>query len=77
MQFYGYKTQDVLNEFAVTFFSLVNSMSRIKGNDSLILLSINSAAFNGGSEGKTVAEQLQKQSKGNHGILQEVRNIKK
>lgn len=73
MRFYGYKAKDCLDEFAITFFSLVNSMYRIQANEALMNLSVTSAAFSGDSN---VQDQLRKQSRGLHGIVQEVRVVK-
>lgn len=73
MRFYGWKVNDCLDEFATTFFSMVNAMNRIQGREGLRQLAIASAGFNGD---ETVHAELMKQSKGLHGILEEVRVIK-
>jgi len=77
IHYYGYTADEALNEYAKRFFGLVNSMFRLKGNERLTSLYIASAGANGGSDAEKLATEFRKQSRGNHGVLQEVRNIKK
>lgn len=73
IRFYGYTAEQAMQELAVRFFSLVNSMYRIQANEALMTLNVTNAAFSGDSG---VVDQLKKQSRGLHGIVQEVRIVK-
>lgn len=75
MRFYGYTVAKALDEFAIAFFSLVNSMYRIQAKETLSNILSVSAGMSG-KEGKEIVRKLEKQSKGLQGIIQEVRNIK-
>jgi len=77
IHFYGYTAEQALNEYAKRFFSLANSMYRIKGVDSINQLVIASNAASGGDNAQKLMNEFKKQAKGNHGILEEVRIIKK
>lgn len=77
LHFYNYTADSALNEYAKRFFALVNQMYRLQGKYSLNELVIANNAVNGGSDAEKLADELKKQAKGNHGIIQEVRNIKK
>jgi hypothetical protein len=75
MRFYHYSLADTLDEFAVSFFSLVNSMFRIKARENIdgaLRVSLGMS----GKEGRSTLKKLEKESQGLHGILQEVRNVK-
>ncbi len=75
IRFYGYSLADTLDEFAVAFFSLVNSMYRIRARENLdgaLQVSLGMS----GKEGRETLKRLEKESQGLHGILQEVRNVK-
>lgn len=75
IRFYGYTLTDTLDEYAVSFFSLVNSMFRIKARENIdgaLRVSLGMS----GKEGKSTLEKLEKESQGLHGILKEVRNVK-
>jgi hypothetical protein len=76
IRFYGYTAEQALGEYAKRFFALCNSMYRIAGKESLELLVINSNAMSGGDDASRLADNLKKQAKGNHAILQEVKVIK-
>jgi hypothetical protein len=75
IRFYGYTSNEVLLEYAKTFFALVNSMYRLQAKEALLFVN-NVAAAMSGKDGKSHVEALQKQEKGLHGIVQEVRVIK-
>jgi hypothetical protein len=77
IHFYGYTADKALSEYAKRFFSLANSMYRIKGLDNINNLVIASNATSGGSNAEKLMTEFKKQAKGNHGILEEVRIIKK
>lgn len=75
IRFYGYTLAQTLDEYAVSFFSLVNSMYRIRAKENLdgaLQVSLGMS----GKDGKETLNKLEKESQGLHGILQEVRNVK-
>lgn len=76
IRFYGYTTQQVLGEYAVTFFSLINSMYRLKAKEALMDITTISSGM-AGKEGQSVINELKKQERGLHGIVEEVRTVKK
>lgn len=73
IRFYSYTASQVLEEYAVRFFSLVNSMYQLKATESLQSVSNISTGMNGNKE---YISALQKQEKGIAGIVEEVRIIK-
>lgn len=77
LRFYGYTASEALNEFAITFFALVNAMHRLSADEALGRITESSVAFSGGSDGAKIIDEYKKQSKGISGIVEEVRNIKK
>lgn len=75
MRFYHYSLADTLDEFAVSFFSLVNSMYRIKAQENIegaLRVSLGTS----GKQGQDTLRKLEKEAEGLHGILNEVRNVK-
>lgn len=70
MRFYNYSLTDTLNEYAVSFYSLVNTMYRQRATEALTLMS----AFNATQE---LVDGYNKQQKGLHGIVQEIRVARK
>ena len=66
MRFYRYTVSDVLNEYARTFFSLVNSMFEIHAREMLDDITISSAD-------KGVVAELTKRQKGLASIIEEVK----
>lgn len=63
IRFYGYSLTDTFNEFAVSFFSLVNSMYRLQAKerlDGILEVSMGMA----GKEGKGTISKLQEQAEG-------------
>ena len=66
MRFYKYTVSDVLNEYARTFFSLVNSMFEIHAREMLDNITISSAD-------KNVVAELTKRQKGLGSIIEEVK----
>ena len=73
MRFYGQSLDETLSMRAVSFFSLVNMMYRLQADESMVQVANVNAGFSGGKE---YMSDLQKQSKGIHGIVQEVRTVK-
>lgn len=76
IRFYSYTVSQALDEYAVTFFSLINSMYRLQAQEQLSSIMTVSAGMAGGKEASGTISALEKQAKGLHGIVQEVRNIK-
>lgn len=75
LRFYsGYTLTSVLDEYAVRFFSLLNSMFRIQADEQLASIESIAVANNGNTE---MIQSLQKKSQGLHGIIEEVRTVKK
>lgn len=75
IRFYSYTTKQALGEFAVTFFSLINAMYRLQAKESLNDIMAVSVG-NAGKDGDSAVAELNKQAKGLHGIIQEVRIVK-
>lgn len=75
IRFYGYTAQEALSEYAVTFFSLVNSMYRLQAREMLRDITTTSTAMSGKESSSTINE-LKKQERGLHGIVQEVRTVR-
>lgn len=73
MRFYGYSAEQTLGENAVTFFSLCNSMYRLMARESLNRYAVMRGAF--ADDSGSIVSELQKQEKGIHGILKEIKNI--
>lgn len=69
MRFYSLPISEVLNMYSVSFFSLTNSMYRIKAIEQLEQIQVQNAD-------PELVEGLKKQANGLHGIIREVRNVK-
>jgi hypothetical protein len=76
IHFYNYTAEQALGEYAKRFFGLCSSMYRIKAKTNLMDLMVINHGTNGGDKAEGFIDELNKQAKGNHGILEEVRNIK-
>ena len=76
IRFYGYTAEQVLDELAVRFFSLVNSMYRLQARESLVSITNHLTASAGGDEAQKTIEALHKQEKGLTGVLQEVETLR-
>lgn len=74
IRFYSYSASQVLDEYAVRFFSLVNSMYQLKASESLESVMQVSTGMNGNKE---YLSALQKQQKGIAGIVEEVRVVER
>lgn len=78
LRFYGgYTLESVMSEFAVTFFSLVNSMYRLEATEKIDLIEGIAIGNAEPKDRSNAISALQKSAKGLHGIVKEVRNIKK
>lgn len=75
MRFYSNTTEQVLGLYAVTFFSLANAMYRLQARETMRGVLTVSTGMSG-KDGSPVIDDLKKQEKGIHGILQEVRNLR-
>jgi len=73
MRFYSYTRSETLNEWAVSFFSLLNSMYRIQGDEAINNIIQVSAGMAGKDGGSSVVAEYEKQAAGLHGIVEEVR----
>lgn len=74
IRFYsGYTITTVMDEYAKVFFALVNAMYRLQADEQLREIEVESS-INGSDESFS---NIKKKSRGLHGILQEVRTIKK
>jgi len=78
LRFYtGYTAQTLMSEYAQTFFSLVNAMFRIKALEQLDLIHANTIQNMEKKDAEKSISELRNNARGLHGIIQEVRNIKK
>jgi hypothetical protein len=76
MRFYSYSVANAMDEFAVTFFSLINCMYRLQAKETMNDVVAVSTAM-AGKEASSVMDELKKQERGLAGIVDEVRVIKK
>lgn len=76
MRFYSQSLTNTLNEYAVSFFALVNQMYRLQAREMLNNIVAVGAGMSGG-ESSGIIEEIKKQEKGLHGIVQEVRTLEK
>jgi cytoplasmic iron level regulating protein YaaA (DUF328/UPF0246 family) len=74
-RFYGYTVNDILNEYAIVFFSLVNSMYEIIATEMLNDITV-VGAVNSKDGGHSIISNLQKQVKGLGAIVEEVKIAK-
>lgn len=78
VRFYGgYTVRSTMQEMAITFFSLVNSMYRIQSSEMIDDITSTSIGMADPKERTSALEKLEKSSAGIHGIVQEVRQVKK
>lgn len=75
MRFYHYTLNETMHEYAIAFFTLVNSMFRLKAKET-IERAYEYSLGQGGDESKSAIEKLRKDSEGLHGILNEVKTVK-
>lgn len=77
LRFYGgYKASDVMDEYAVTFFSLVNSMYRLQPDEMITAINSVAVGMADPKDRSNILTSLEKSAQGLHGILKEVRNVK-
>jgi len=74
--YYKQSPDVVLNEPAKRFFSMCNSMYKLRANDDIRKMIIVGASFAGGNEAKTVYNSLERESQGNDQLLKEIEIIK-
>ncbi len=72
MRFYGYSASSTLDEYARTFFGLLNQMFSIQAEEALTNINTTSAAMSG-KDGQSVIDGYKKQAGGLHSIVQETR----
>lgn len=76
MRFYGYTLSEAMQEYAISFFTLINSMYRLSARESLNAITVAGTAM-GGDDSDLVIKGYQKQERGLHGLVQEVRVAKR
>ena len=76
MHFYKYTLAQTLDEYAVTFYTLLGAMYRLQARQALSDIG-NYASSQGGDSSQSYIEQLRKQERGIQGILKEVKIAKK
>lgn len=74
MRFYSYTMTEVMDEYARTFFTLINSMFEIEAREMLDDIAVVSVPNS--KDGNKVVEELQKRRKGLGGIIEEVKVAK-
>lgn len=75
MRFYSYTASQVLDELAIVFFTLLNSMYRLQAKETMMgILEVSTGMS--GKESSSVINELKKQERGIAGIVNEVRVIK-
>jgi hypothetical protein len=75
VRFYGYTLADTFNEYAVSFFSLVNSMYRLQARerlDGILEVAIGMA----GKEGKSTISKLEEQAEGLNKYIREAKVVR-
>lgn len=78
LRFYGgYTVDTVLSEYGKRFFSLVNSMFRIQSVEIINNATAVSIAMAESKDKSEALHKLDKNAQGIHGILQEVRVVKR
>lgn len=75
IRFYGYTLNQTMSEFAVSFFSLVNSMYRIEANERLNGILEVSAGM-AGKEAREVIGKLEDQSQGANKYIDQAKVLK-
>lgn len=77
MNYYpAYTLDKVLNMYAVSFYSLVSAMYRLKGKENYELAIISAVGNNGGDGLNSYLENSKKQSLGAEALLRETRVLK-
>ena len=73
----AYTVESVLNMYAITFFSMLGAMYRLKGSNNHEIAYRTAVAMSGGDSLSSYMEQAKKQEKGLKGLLEEVRMVRK
>jgi len=75
MRFYSYTLTQALDEYAVAFFSLINSMYLLMAREQIRdIVSVSTGMA--GKDGQSTVDELKKQERGLHGVVEEVRTVK-
>ena len=78
LRFYGgYTADSLLSEYAVRFFSLVNSMYRLESSEKIDNVHAITIANAEPKDRESALKALEKSSKGLHGIIEEVKTVKR
>lgn len=75
LRFYHYTVSQTLNEYAIVFFTLVNSMYQIQAKETLNGILAVGAGMSG-KEASSIIDDLKRQARGLSGIVNEVRQVK-
>lgn len=77
LRFYpGYTRQSLMDEFAITFFALVNSMFRLKPEERVDQINNYAIGMSDTNDREAAVAKLNKSAEGKHGVLQEVKAVK-
>ncbi len=77
LRFYqGYTVTSAMDEYAITFFALINSMLRLKPLENIEGINQVAVGLANPDERTTVIDRLEKESKGKHGLVEEVKVAK-
>ena len=77
MRFYTYKLDEVLNMYAISFYSLVSSMHKLRGADNIEISYRTAASFAGGDDLSSYIREAKNQSEGAEKLLKQARILKK
>ena len=75
IRFYSYTLNETMNEFAVSFFSLVNSMYRVQASERLDGI-LEVATVMAGKESRDVITKLEEQSEGANKYIEQAKTLK-
>lgn len=74
--YHAYTVESVLTMYAKTFFSMLSTMYRLKGQDNQQNAYRTAVAFAGGDTFSKYIEENTRQAKGTKGLLEEVRLVR-
>lgn len=77
IRFYGgYKASDVLDEYARTFFAMLNQMIRIEAQERIYSIIDNASAYGGGDDAERHMKELKDQYDGPDKFIREAKVLK-
>lgn len=78
IRFYqGYTINDLMDEFAITFFTLVNAMNRIKAEESLTQIQNNIVPNMEKADAQSTINEIKKASEGLDGYINQAMILRK